>query len=435
MTLRHDTGTRFEWALALVVLLLGLYVSQDAEARWVAIGVAVHALPLLSLILPWRVPRRVLLWYGVFLILQGVYSLHPARVSRYMHLPAHLELRFRVSGDILRGIEGLQEVRTDGRGYRVSAAVDYSASAPYRVFAIGASTTEQIYLGNVNTWTHLLQERLGPGTEVINTGASGLRAEHHLVTFHQIRRLHPDMAFFLVGVNDWNKHIREQFGSRFYQRSKFRDSLLADAIRSGLPALRRRIEGEEDAPIRLETGDHYRDRIGALSRRPRTERWFPDDVAPDYRAAMERIASACRRTPVTCVFSSQPHGYAEPIDEAYKRQLWMTPPNEAFTLDLPSLIHVAGLYNEYLRQFSCDNGFHFIDLAAQMPPGFASFYDDVHFNEGGARRVAEVLAPEIGRIMAGAPTEACPRNLGPSSQPRGRDHSPAESGATPLPRH
>ena len=30
----------------------------------------------------------------------------------------------------------------------------------------------------------------------------------------------PDCAMFLVGVNDWNKHIREHFGSDYYRREE-----------------------------------------------------------------------------------------------------------------------------------------------------------------------------------------------------------------------
>jgi hypothetical protein len=40
-----------------------------------------------------------------------------------------------------------------------------------------------------------------------------------------------------------------------------------------------------------------------------------------------------------------------------------------------------------------------IDLAAAIPAGSTSFYDDVQFNTGGALRVANVLANEL---IAGA---------------------------------
>ena len=77
----------------------------------------------------------------------------------------------------------------------------------------------------------------------------------------------------------------------------------------------------------------------------------------------------------------------------------MTPPNEDYTLDLTSMGGIADLYNQHLIRFARKQGHDLIDLAAAMPANFESFYDDVHFNTEGARRVAQVLTDGV---MAGA---------------------------------
>ncbi len=77
----------------------------------------------------------------------------------------------------------------------------------------------------------------------------------------------------------------------------------------------------------------------------------------------------------------------------------MTPFREDYTLDLTSMGGIADLYNQYLIRFARKQGHDLIDLAAAMPAGTASFYDDVHFNTEGARRVANVLTDEL---IAGA---------------------------------
>ena len=73
----------------------------------------------------------------------------------------------------------------------------------------------------------------------------------------------------------------------------------------------------------------------------------------------------------------------------------MTPFDEDYTLDLTSMEAIANLYNSYLVQFANEQGFDLIDLAAAMPAGTQFFYDDVHFNTEGARRVANVILGEL----------------------------------------
>ncbi|MCB9990590.1 MAG: SGNH/GDSL hydrolase family protein [Rhodospirillales bacterium] len=411
MNTKPDMLKILQWTLALAILLLGVYMSWGGKTKWIIIGNIVHALPLISLLLPWAKLRTALLWFGVFLILQDGYSLYTTKAELYKTLPPNMEDRFTVSGNILRGIEGPQTITTDAKGYRVSGTIDYGDDAPYRIFAIGASTTEQIYLDDRSTWTHLLQEGMGLDTEVINTGVSGLRAEHHLATLQHILPDHPDMVLFLIGVNDWNKHVREQFGSRHYQRNKFRYSLTPVAIRDAIgnakqAAKKSAAHTEAAGVVREETGDYYIEKMGSLSR-DRVEQWVPQSVDPHYGAVLQKIGETCKKQNLTCVFLSQPHGYAQGIGDTYKGNFWMTPPGEKFTLDLPSLIGVADLYNGTLKSFACDNGFAFIDLAAQIKPGFESFYDDVHFNTGGAQQVAAALIPAIKDIKNGTFVTAC----------------------------
>ena len=113
------------------------------------------------------------------------------------------------------GIKGEQIVSTDSKGFRTTKDIDYGTNASYRIFAIGGSTTTQMFLNDRNTWTHLLQEHLSKTTkldvEVINTGVDGLRAKHHLATLRNIIGLLPDMVIILVGINDWNRHVKKSF--------------------------------------------------------------------------------------------------------------------------------------------------------------------------------------------------------------------------------
>ena len=53
-------------------------------------------------------------------------------------------------------------------------------------------------------------------------------------------------------------------------------------------------------------------------------------------------------------------------------------------------------YNERLQKF-CSNQEHikFVNLATQLAQDTSVFYDDCHFNESGARKVAGIISEQI----------------------------------------
>ena len=89
-----------------------------------------------------------------------------------------LDVTVNVIGNAIPGIHGLQHITTDAKGFRVTPPIDYGTKRGLRIFAIGGSTTEQIYLDDKATWTYLLQTKLaralGRPVEVIN--AWGVRS-------------------------------------------------------------------------------------------------------------------------------------------------------------------------------------------------------------------------------------------------------------------
>ena len=53
------------------------------------------------------------------------------------------------------------------------------------------------------------------------------------------------------------------------------------------------------------------------------------------------------------------------------------------------------LYNDALRRIARDEKTAIIDLADLVPRDTTTFYDDVHFNEGGAERAARIIAEAL----------------------------------------
>lgn len=411
------------YALALAVLGYGVYSSglfnQGINARWIAFALLLHAVPLLAQLVRSGAVRIYGLWFGVFLVVQALgVLLLPAEIRHLRTLPADMDERVDVRGDGIPGIGGVQHVTTDSKGFRAVPPVDYARKRGYRIFAIGGSTTEQILLDDEATWTHLLRQglerTLGRPVEVINTGVAGLRAIHHLATLKHVLDYQPDMALFLVGVNDWVLHIRQHFGSRHYHALGpdghiFRWTMLGQALNIGYMRLKRWV-GPPGAPgeTRVDRGEYFASQRNSLGR-PEVRSFRPAAVTPAYARQLAEISTVCHEAGLVCVFITQPSGYVPEASEAFRRSFWATPPNEPYTLDFESLVHIAELYNDFLVDFADRNGHAVIDLAAVISPGRENYYDEVHFNTRGSRYVANYLVQPLGEVIArgrAAPAEA-----------------------------
>lgn len=387
------------WWVAIFFAVFGfLAVDSWISLKWIALTLFLYLLPIACQFFSSRLVHAYGLWIGIFLVLQSF--LTPLVFDRdYRSLPRNLEKYIDVQGDTIIGINGLQKITTDEMGFRVTKAVDYStkSNARYRVFAIGASTTEQGLLDDRRTWTHHLQDRLDRSqrfgqTEVINTGASGLRARHHLATFKRVVDWEPDLVIFMMGINDWNRHIVDTHGKANVDRLGWRAIAFSETLLGratiGLAVSLKNLPNRSQPE--LELGDYYSSQNDSLSR-PVVKTFFPDRVSDGYRTAVSEIIELCKLRGVPCMFVTQPSAYHESVSDELKRRFWMTPPNTEYTVDLESLGHTASVYNDFLLDSAKDAGIAHCDLAGKMEASTATLYDDCHFNEGGAVRVAEIL--------------------------------------------
>lgn len=393
-------------ASILIIAASGITSADFGSVKWAALQVALFALPVLALIYPSENRLIWAFWASLFLLLQALAS--PFIIERdFVALAPNVREVVDVK-DGIPGIQGVQVITTDWRGFRTTKNIDYGSrnGDGLRIFAIGASTTAQVRIDDLQTWTNLLQTSLerdsGKNVEVINTGVAGTRAAQHLATLRSIAPLHPDVAIFLVGINDWNIHIIRHFSYRpgegitlaqriadFRHRLQLSGTPLGNAINRSYGMLMASA-GTKRQSVRDEYGDYYAPQRGSLGRRD-VRSFRPQTVLEDYAATMEEISAACKRHKIKCVFATQPTGYQESAPEEFKKGFWMTPPNQDYTLDFQSMIHMASLYNAFLKSFAERHGHYLCDAAAKFMPTFQSFYDDCHFNTAGAAKMALVV--------------------------------------------
>jgi lysophospholipase L1-like esterase len=404
----NSGSTRLRIGFCALVFCFGALAHDAARGdKWLIITVFLYALPLLAQLSARTSANLCGVYLAVFLLAQALCKPEYFR-DDYLTTTPNLDATMDFSG--FAGISGLSHITTDERGFRVSRPVDYQNGSTYRIYAVGGSTTKQIHLDDRKTWTYRLQEALSaavrPDIEVVNTGLPGLRAAHHLATMKETLRLGPDMYLFMLGANDWMKQVLDEYRTltdRIREYSLDR-TLLGRALDQsytwmnpyrGEETARAATGGEggnvqEEAGEESESVDPYLLKRGSLYRDDKRT-FTPQSVASGYVETLEEIAATCRQHSVTCVFTTQPNGYKPGISPEFKRSFWMTPPDASYTLTFASAIRLAALYNDFLRRFTAERQLPLCDLDAAIEPSFENFYDEMHFNEQGARNVAVSL--------------------------------------------
>ena len=326
-----------------------------------------------------------------------VMSLTPAGLLQgdYRTLPANMDLTIEISSANVPGIEGPQRLTTDANGFRTgNRVIRYEDDKPYRIFAIGASTTEQSFLDDSRTWTRRLEghlsERASRSVEVINTGVAGIRLVHHLATQDRIESLNPDLVLFLPGVNDWNR----QATSHFDAQERFRRSLsvrLRKRFQQSVTYTFYQIYIVLPQRTKLVVRDVKFAAMTDRRRRPHVVRFLPEAVSEDYAQGLSGLVERCRKGAYRCMLLTQPTGYYADAPSSVTRHYRLTPPGRSYTMDLDSLVHIANLYNDFAKDMAAKENLLLCDLAAVVPKGTEAFYDDVHFNINGARIVAQAM--------------------------------------------
>ena len=306
---------------------------------------------------------------------------------------------------------GKHFISFDEKGYRTNKKIDYGNKNQntLRIFTVGASTTEEGITDDHKTWSSLLGANLEEVTdkniEVINTGVAGLRAEHNYITLKRIKKYKPDVVIFMTGINDWNDHIvnsdKKYFIPIYEIKYNFRKSILFKTFKNINKQIHRKIinkiRGTGNGKIannlnpELNTEAYLLPQINSLYKRKIIKKFRPRDVSEDYQYWLSLIINECKKKDPICLFLDQPTAYKKNISSKLKKRLWMTPPNQDYTLSLDDLISISTVYNSWLKQKVTENKLNFCLLSNKIEANTSDLTDDCHFSENGSKKVADVL--------------------------------------------
>jgi hypothetical protein len=426
--------------LTIIFLVFGAITAPwEGHQKWVWRGMFLYFLPMFCMFFRSQKIQETGIIIGVALVLQTLIS--PVFFNYFQDvdlitIEPNFSKTLTIPAGIYPGVEGPQLTKTDHKGYRITKPISYTnkPNGSFRIFTLGGSTTAGFpWVGIRNNWPHLLQEKLDQNlshvdVEVINAGVTATRAKHHLATLKKILPYSPDMVIFLIGINDWDRHIKvaqdnkgvmssfirydeveQQFLIRgidtkysmafwnFREAIRFDHTILAETIKLIKKRLRSNEKKATSCPQEnpncfdsVADESHLTNQTGGLARTDKRT-FRPQKVSSYYTYYLKKIRDVCQSNKIDCIFVTQPTAYHHQAKKEIKERLWMVPGNRDYTLDFDSLIHISELYNNYLIGFAKENDFPSCDLASQIEPSIGNLVDDCHFNLQGAKNVASFL--------------------------------------------
>ncbi len=266
------------------------------------------------------------------------------------------------------------------------------------IITVGGSTTANYYMDDSLTWSRILQDRLRevhPETWVGNCGIPMHSAAKHALLVREVfSEVKPDIALFLVGINDVGQFLKGEAAldvslpETGFRQAIFKHCMIMQVL------YKLKIVYVDKAPVVSETVDPMFIEEPMLS----TEMELPDDLheliplPDDYKNRIEAIIQECRELDITPVFMTQPLLFE---DNDYWRGIqggsfWFGGTSSKFSAATTWLI--LNTLNKDLIEICEKEDVAYLDLASLIPHSRDVFYDSMHLTEYGAFLVGEDAA-------------------------------------------
>jgi lysophospholipase L1-like esterase len=334
--------------------------------------------------------------------------------SAFYVWPPGLQQTFVPDPRYLPGVSGISHFHINSAGMRADEPTAQDAGG---ILAVGGSTTEGLFLDDAEAWPRVLQDELStPGHRVVvaNVGKSGHRTRQHVLQVERLLPQHPGFrtVILLAGVNDLQRALQgesianEPIGPQDYA-SAFMVYPGHVAVAANAPFYRktqifallnglRRVEVPVTAPVQDVYGQFYQTFRERRRRAPRAA-GLPDlSIAlAEYRRDLSASADVATRNGVRLVLATQPALWRRDLPPDLEALTWFGWSQTREYYATADLAEAMDRYNDVLLGVCRERGLDCVDLASQLPKDTTVFYDDCHFNEEGARRVAKLLADHL----------------------------------------
>lgn len=329
--------------------------------------------------------------------------------NEYVRSQFRPNYRFRTETEEgLPGVDRRSLFTTNNVGFRGDALVLPKPTNELRIFIVGGSTTECLYLDDSKAINRILQDELnrrmpaGAVAKVYNAGKSGDRSDDHVsMIVHRIIHMHPDLIILFAGINDLSAAIAkaDSFHMKNSQEKRFTLSELLRMAATEFQIPRRMFyagkklffkRDAHDVLEEIKSRSDYREKVKFISKFPvSSQRPAADPTA--FRDNLTTIAGVAKSHGVRLVFMTQQTTWNSAIDPRVKDWQWML--YRAGIRYRPEVLDEAmEAFNDVTRHVALKENVPVYDIVKTIPKSLDFFYDDVHFNINGAHEAAVGLA-------------------------------------------
>lgn len=335
--------------------------------------------------------------------------------SGFCVLRPNLRKVFHPAPGVMPGVSGESRFYVNSSGIR---GEEFASSQKYRILTLGGSTTECLYLDGEKTWQGILHRKLNGlnlfNVWVGNAGSSGKTTRDNIMHMKYLLPQYPkiDTIIVLAGVNDLSLRLemgkdydpyflnrpgseQKQIEHAFYlhpfmkRRNPFENTAIYKLVRKARYLFLKRREVEDEA------GKWYIEKRKERKNASEIINELPDLTGSldEYGKNIDRMIDLARDRSVRMIFLTQPFMWRQDLNQNEKDLcLWgRAGQNSTKYYSFEALISGLERYNDKLIEVCKARGVEFIDMSKYMSGDASFFYDDVHFNEKGSARVAEII--------------------------------------------
>ncbi|HSF54715.1 MAG TPA: SGNH/GDSL hydrolase family protein [Algoriphagus sp.] len=298
---------------------------------------------------------------------------------------------------------------TNNMGFRGDSLISPKPKDEYRVFLVGGSTTENLFIDDAFGFEKQIQEKLQAENpdklfKVYNAGKSGDASPDHLAMLGQrLVHLEPDLVVLFPGINDLNRlaagydYLHFPIKSTEVERNWIVDLKF---FLSNFQIIRRLINvmnpEKESARKAIFLTTNYKDKVKEVQSLP-LETSFPDFDISIYERNIESFIGICKSQNIDLLLLTQTFTWNSQEEKNLSNSHWMVGignkryPEEVLAERLTEL-------NQSIHKISMKDSVELLDLDQLIPKSTLFYYDDCHFNKGGISLSTDLISETIKQI-------------------------------------
>lgn len=316
---------------------------------------------------------------------------------------------FEPNPSILYGITGSKKFSTNSSGYRCKK--DFNSQTENWI-CVGGSTTECAYLDDDQTWYALLENKVNAKFRFASIGKSGHISKDH---YHYLKHIlsedkNINGVILMCGLNDLVKVLANpkldlaihdndsihhfQFVSRINESGLIAHSALLWLVKQNFNTSKNSKSTQLDrtGAILTHWRVNYKSRSSTRDSLPKL-----DNALTIFEKNLAEIIQLCVSKKIKLTVVNQSALWKSKPTDFEQTLLWMGGVGDyqknkgCAYYSTSALDKGLRLFNATTRKVCFQKNIPFVDLYSSLPKDTSVFYDDCHFNEHGAKKVAEVI--------------------------------------------